>query len=67
VTVTLADEYPKAQARLRELIHQYRDLGPAGAFGVMMLDDLQTRAAEAAAAGDVVAMLRLYAEMGECK
>ena len=45
---SLADAYPKQQARLRELIGSFESL---------------RRADEAAATGDVVAMLRCYLEM----
>lgn len=64
---SLADAYPKQQARLRELIATYESLrGTPGVnveFALMMLRNLQRRADEAAARGDLVAMLRCYQEM----
>lgn len=64
---SLAEAYPKQQARLRTLITQYEELrGMPGVnveFALTTLRNLQRRADEAAAAGDVVAMVRCYQEM----
>lgn len=62
---SLADEYPKEQARNRELLSAYREIGIPGKFGAFILEDLLRRADEAAVSGDVVAMLRCFAEMKE--
>lgn len=68
MSTSLADEYPKEQARIRDLIGVYKELpGGVGAFGALMLEDTLRRADEAAISGDVVAMLRSFAEMRECK
>lgn len=64
---TLGDEYPKQQARLRELIQLYSDLGPVGAFGKVVIEQVLRRADEAAISGDVVAMLRSFEEMKGCE
>lgn len=68
---TLADEYPREQARLREVIAEYEEAAKMPnvncTFALTMLRDLQRRAESAAAAHDTVAMLRCYAEMMECK
>jgi len=64
---TLGDEYPKEQARCRELLGMYREIGPAGRFGALMIEDMLRRADEAAMAGDVVEMLRVFGEMKESK
>ena len=64
---TLGEEYPKEQARVREILGQYKEIGPAGAFGVAMIEDTLRRADEAVAAGDVVAMLCLFQEMREVR
>lgn len=63
---TLADEFPKEQERCRQLLEQYKEIGPVGAFGHMMISDVLRRADQAAMSGDVVAMLRLYEEMKGC-
>lgn len=67
VNETLGDAYPKRQADVRRLRDAYREIGPAGAFGLAVIDDVLRRADEAVASGDVVAMLRLYQEMGGLK
>lgn len=67
MTTTLADAYPQEQARLRELLDAYREIGPAGAFGHAAISDVLRRADEAAAQQDVVAMLRVFQEMKECQ
>lgn len=64
---TLGDEYPKQQARVRALIGYYRDLGPVGTFGMMMLEQVLREADEAAISGDPVAMLRAFQAMKDCR
>lgn len=65
--MNLAEAYPKEQARLRELIEQYRAIGPAGTFGLAVIQDVLTRSEKAAAEQDTVTMIRCYQEMQECK
>lgn len=64
---TLGEEFPKQQARLRELIEQYLAIGPAGTFGRMMIEGTLRKADAAAISGDPVEMLRVYEEMKEYK
>lgn len=64
---SLGEAYPLEQARCRELLGQYKEIGPAGAFGAAMLEDLLQRADRAAVAGDIVAMIGLYQEMQAAK
>jgi hypothetical protein len=66
-SLTLAEAFPLEQARLRELCDAYRDIGPAGAFGLAMIRLTLKRADEAAASHDTVAMLRSYEEMKDCQ
>jgi hypothetical protein len=61
--VTLGDAFPEQQARLRELLGLYKGIGPAGVFGVAMIEDCLRRADRAAIEGDVVAMVQLFDEM----
>lgn len=57
---TLAEALPKEQARVREVLGHYKEIGPAGAFGAAMIEhDLRTADA-AVMSGDVVAMLRAF-------
>ena len=64
---SLAEEYPKEQERCRELLEQYKELGPPGTFGYIMLKDFLKRADKAVAEQDVVAMIACYKEMKECQ
>lgn len=60
-------EFPKEQARCRDLLGIYKTLGINGAFGASMIEQVLERADEAMASGDVIAVLRSYQEMKECK
>jgi hypothetical protein len=63
---TLADALPLEMARVRdELLPEYRKLGPAGAFGQVMLCASLDEAAKALVSGDVVRMLRAYQVLKE--
>ena len=63
---SLAEELPKEQQRVRELLEVYNTI-PTGAFGAMMLRQALGRAEQAAPSGDVVAMLRSYEELKGCQ
>lgn len=62
---TLAEALPEEQARVPGLIEIYREIGPAGAFAIAIMEDALWRPDQAAASGDVVAMLRLHKELSE--
>lgn len=62
---SLDEEYPKQQARLRELLEAYTEIGPAGAFGHAVISNVLRRADQAAIEGDTLAMIRIYQEMKE--
>lgn len=64
---SLAVEFPKEQARVRKLLGQYREIGPAGTFGALMLEQALQRADQAASSGDVIAMLRSFEELKGCQ
>ncbi len=64
---SLGDAYPKQQARCRGLLAQYIEIGPAGAFGRMLLEDLMRRADRAAIEHDIPAMIKIYKEMMDFK
>ena len=62
---TLADALPKEIARVREVLGNYKEIGPSGMFGAAMIEQ-DLRAADAAVmSGDVVAMLRAYNALKE--
>lgn len=62
---TLGEDFPREQARVREVLGHYREIGPVGTFGAMMIEDVLRRADVAAIEGDTVAMMRVYQEMKE--
>lgn len=64
---SLADALPIEQARVRELLVAYKQIGPAGAFGAAMIELTLKRADQAVMSGDVVAMLRSYEELKDCE
>ena len=61
----LAEALPAEQARVRELIMQYRSplLEGAGEIAARMMEAALQTAERAAASGDVVAMIRSYEEL----
>ena len=59
---TLADALPKEQQRVRELLPMY-DAVPNGRFAAMMMRNSLARAEQAAASGDVVAMIASYEDL----
>lgn len=65
-TESLGTEFPREQARCRELLVAYREIGPAGAFGEAAIQQVLLRADEAAVSGDIVEMLRVFKEMQGC-
>ena len=58
--LSLAEALPLEQARVREILAIYKELGPVGAFGAHMIEQDLAAADRASAAGDTVAMLRAY-------
>ena len=53
----LGDALPDAIARVTKILGYYQEIGPAGAFGVMMIKASLDRATRALASGDIAAML----------
>ena len=64
---SLGEDYPNQQARCREVLNQYREVGPVGAFGAAMIELTLKEADEAALAGDLVRMIAAYKAMVEIK
>lgn len=62
---SIGEDFPKEQARVRELLGVYKSIGPAGAFGAAMIERTLQRAEQAAISGDIVAVLRSYKELKE--
>lgn len=64
---SLAEALPLEQARVRELLGEYKRIGAPGMFGAMVLEQTLQRADQAVMSGDVVAMLRCYEELKGCE
>ena len=60
---SIGEEYPKQQQRVREILGQYRAIGPAGSFGAAMIEHTLREADQAVASGDVIAMIRSFEAM----
>jgi len=62
---SLGEELPKEQARVRELIIEYRDplLKGAGNLAAMFMEQALQRADKAVISGDIVAMISSYKEL----
>jgi hypothetical protein len=64
---TLGDALPKAQARAREILGHYKEIGTAGAFGAAMIEASLRKADEAVITGDLPAMIDAYNDLMEYK
>lgn len=64
---SLGEEYPKQQARVREILWSYKEIGPVGIFGASIIEDLLRRADKAAVEQDTIAMIQLFQEMKDVK
>lgn len=56
-TKTLGDVLPEEIARVTEILGHYQQIGPAGAFGAMLIKASLERATRALASGDIGLML----------
>lgn len=70
--MTVGEDFPKQQERLRGLIEQYRKtqaLCPESncMFAIAMLENVLKRADQAAISGDTVELLRAYEAMKSCE
>ena len=64
---SLAEELPKEQARVREVLSHYHDIGSAGALGAMLIEQSLREADQAVMSGDLVRMMRAYEDLKEIK
>lgn len=62
---SLGEEFPKAQERARTMLGYYKEIGPVGQFGVMMIEDCLRRADKAVMEQDLPSMLKIYQELLE--
>lgn len=59
---SLAEEYPKQQARCRELLQMYREI-PTGLIGASMIEIVLKEADEAAVSGVLLDMITVFEKM----
>jgi len=64
---SLGDALPKEQERVRRVLGYYKEIGPAGAFGAMMIEQSLRAADKAVMSGDIVEMIRAYKDLQEIK
>ena len=64
---TLSDAFVIEQARVREVLGQYKALGRAGVFGTIVIEELVCRADKSALEQDTVAMLDIFRELQAVK
>ncbi len=67
VSRSLGEVFPEEIERCKELQVAYKEIGPAGQFGLAAITDLIKQAEKANKDQDVVAMLRLYPELQQCQ
>ena len=60
---SLGEALPKEQERVREVLQGYREIGPAGTFGAVMIEQSLRAADQAVMSGDLVAMMRCYEDL----
>jgi acyl-CoA thioesterase len=65
--MNLAEALPIEQARVRKVLGHYKAIGSAGMFGAAMIEQSLAAADKASAEGDVVAMVRAYADLQTIK
>lgn len=62
---TLGDALPKEMARVRRVLGYYKEIGPAGTFGAMMIEQSLQRADKAVISGDLAEMIAAYKDLKE--
>ena len=60
---TLGERFPIEQARVREVLAAYKEIGPPGAFASAMIEQALQRADEAVIRGDLAEMIMAYKEL----
>lgn len=60
---SLAEALPREQARVREILGHYKEIGPAGMFGAAFIEADLREADRAVMSGDVVRMISAYEKL----
>lgn len=65
MSLSVGEDFPNEQARVRTIQQHAREIGPAGAFLVAICELALRNAEQAAISGDLVAILRAYQDLKE--
>ena len=65
--ITMAEAYPREQARLRALLRSYYSWWPAEASAAISIEAILRDADQVAAAGDLAGMARAFGRMRGCE
>jgi len=57
---SVGEDFPKQQARVRDVLEQFKKIGPAGAIGAALIEHSLRQADDALASGDVLKILVAY-------
>jgi hypothetical protein len=60
---SLGEKLPKELARVRVILGHYKEIGPAGMFGAVMIEQSLRAADQAIISGDLIAMIRAYKDL----
>lgn len=64
---SVGEDLPKEQARVREVLGYYKEIGKPGVFGAMMIEATLKKADEAVISGDIVQMMSVCRELKDIK
>lgn len=57
---SVGEDFPNQLARARTILGQYKEIGSAGQFGAVMIEQTIQEADKAIASGDIIEILRSY-------
>lgn len=60
IASSVGEDFPKQQARVREVLGQFKAIGPAGAIGAALIEHTLQQADAALASGDILKILVAY-------
>jgi hypothetical protein len=64
---SLAEALPEQQARVREILGHYKEIGDSGKFGATLIENSLRMTDKAVASGDVGAMIAAYEDLKTIK
>ncbi len=59
-STSVGEDFPKQQARVREVLKLYHEIGPSGMFGAAAIEQTLREADEAQSSGDIIRILQSY-------